>query len=164
MPQLEHMLIRLCDGGFGAIERVHRWLGRPHVGTISTSELHSQMTAETSKPVLVDVRSLAEHSISRIPGAITQADYEADVDSLAGRPVIAYCTVGGRSYWYARKLVAGGIDAVNYSDGIMGWCRADLPLETPDIQPTAAVHPYWPIFRVPDRYVVKTDRFNEQGK
>ena len=103
-------------------------------------------------------------SISDLASVFTQADYEADVYSLAGRPVIAYCTVGGRSYWYARKLVAGGIDAVNYRDGILGWCRAELPLETPDKQPTAAVHPYWPIFRVPDRYVVKTDRFNEKGK
>ncbi|MDE0866941.1 MAG: rhodanese-like domain-containing protein [Rubripirellula sp.] len=150
-------VVRLCDSGFGAIERVRRWLGRPHVETWSTSEVHSQMTSETSKPVLVDVRSLAEHSISRIPGAITQAEYEADADSLAGRPVIAYCTVGGRSYLYARKLVAAGIDAVNYREGILGWCRAELPLESPDKQPTVAVHPYWRIFRVPDSYEVKTN-------
>jgi len=31
-----------------------------------------------------------------------------------------YCTVGGRSYLYARKLVAGSVDAVNYRDGILG--------------------------------------------
>lgn len=164
MSHLENLLIRLCDGGFGAIEEVRRRLGRPHVKTISTSGVQSQMTGDTSKPVLVDVRSRAEHSVSRIPGAITQAEYEADADSLADRPAIVYCTVGGRSYLYARKLVAAGIDAANYRDGILGWCRAELPLESPDKRSTAAVHPYWRIFRVPDRYEVKTDHFNEQGQ
>ena len=164
MVQLKKLHIRICDSGFGAIERVRRWLGRPHVATWSTGEVHLQMTSETSKPILVAVRSLAEHSISRIPGAITLAEYEADADSLAGRRVIVFCTAGGRIYMYARKLVAADAAAANYRDGILGWCRAELPLETPDKQPTAAVHPYWPIFRVPDRYVVKTDRFNEQGK
>jgi rhodanese-related sulfurtransferase len=153
---LDDQIIRLCDSGFGAIESVRRWFGRPHVETISTQELHPQIAADESKPVLVDVRSRAEQAVSRIPGAITQAEYEAEADSLAGRRVIAYCTVGGRSYLYARKLVAAGIDAVNYRDGILGWCRAGLPLESPDKQPTAAVHPYWRIFRVPARYEVKT--------
>ena len=153
---LDNQIIRLCDGGFGAIERVHRWLGRPRVETISTNEVHLLMTPDRSSPVLVDVRSRAEHSVSRIPGAITQEEYEVDADSLSDRRVIVYCTVGGRSYLYARKLVAAGIDAVNYRDGILGWCRAGLPLESPDKQPTAALHPYWRIFRVPDRYEVKT--------
>lgn len=154
MSWLGNQLIRLCDSGFGTIEWVRRWLGRPRVETISTDAVHSQMMLDGLSPVLVDVRSQSEHSVSRIPGAITRAEYEAE--AWAGRQVIVYCTVGGRSYLYARKLVAVGIDAVNYREGILGWCRAELPLESPDKQPTAAVHPYWRVFWVPDRYEVKT--------
>ncbi|WP_203328971.1 hypothetical protein [Candidatus Laterigemmans baculatus] len=38
---LGDLIIRLCDGAFGSIEAVHRWLGRPEVKTISTHELQS---------------------------------------------------------------------------------------------------------------------------
>lgn len=148
-------IIRLCNRGFGAIETVRRWLGRRRVETMSTSDLRALMTTDESNPVLVDVRSPAERSVSRIPGAITQSDYEADAASVVGRQVVIYCTVGGRGYLYARKLVAGGVDAMNYRDGILGWCRAGLPLETPDKQSTVAVHPYWRIFDVPDQYEVR---------
>lgn len=149
-------IIRLCDATFGAIETVWRWLGRPHVATISTEELRWQLTNGKSHPVLVDVRSRSEQSVSKIPGAITLDEYESDAEYFTGRCVVIYCTVGGRSYLYARKLVAAGIDAVNYRDGILGWCRGGLPLESPDKQATVAVHPYWRIFRVPDQYDVRT--------
>jgi len=114
------------------------------------------MTADASNPVWVDVRSRSEYSVSRIPGAITQGEYEADAGALAGRQVVVHCTIGGRSYLYARKLMAGGVDAVNYRDGILGWCRAGLPLETSDNHLTTAVHPYWRIFHVPEQYEIRT--------
>jgi len=114
------------------------------------------MDSDPNPPVLVDVRSKSEQAVSRIPGALTQQQYEAEVEALAKRRVVVYCTVGGRSYLYARKLVAAGREATNYRDGILGWCRAGLPLESPDKHPTTAVHPYWRIFHVPDPYEVKT--------
>ncbi|QDT10838.1 rhodanese-like domain-containing protein [Stieleria marina] len=160
MSRLDHRLgeqiVRFCGVGFNVIEWICRWLGRRRVEVIATSDVRAKMMRDSASHVLVDVRSAAEHSVSRIPGAITQAEYEADADSLAGRRVIVYCTVGGRSYLYARKLVSDGIDAVNYQEGILGWCRAELPLESPGKRPTAEVHPYWRIFWVPDRYTVKT--------
>ncbi|WP_442511861.1 rhodanese-like domain-containing protein [Novipirellula sp. SH528] len=151
-----NLIIRLCDSGFGTIEATRRFLRRPEVRTISTSDLRSALKSDNTPPVLVDVRSDAEQSVSRIPGAITQQEYEAEADAFAGRQVAVYCTVGGRSYLYARKLVTAGVNATNYRDGILGWCRDGLPLESPDKQPTTAVHPYWRIFHVPDQYEVKT--------
>lgn len=124
--------------------------------TISTADLQSLMNSVGPAPVLVDVRSAAEQAVSRIPGAITQQAYEAAAGSHTGEKVVVYCTIGGRSYLYARKLVAAGVDAANYREGILGWCRAELPLEDPDERATIAVHPYWRVFRVPDRYTVKT--------
>lgn len=148
-------IIRLCNVGFGAIEAVRRLLGRTKVGTISTSDLRSAMSSD-EPPVLIDVRSESEQTVSRIPGAITQQEYETGAGEFTDRRVVAYCTVGGRSYLYARKLVATGVDATNYRDGILGWCREGLPLESPDKDATNAVHPYWRIFSVPDEYDVRT--------
>lgn len=153
--QLGDLIIRLCDGAFGSIEVVRRWCRRAHVHTISTSELHSVMNGEEPAPVLIDARSPEEQAVSRIPGAITQQEFEAVSASHAGKQVVVYCTVGGRSYLYARKLVAAGVDAKNYREGILGWCRAELPLEGPDKLATVAIHPYWRIFRVPTQYKVK---------
>ncbi|MGB7328134.1 MAG: rhodanese-like domain-containing protein [Rubripirellula sp.] len=116
------------------------------------------MNSTESPPVLVDVRSRAEQDVSRIPGAISQQEYQVGAADLAGRRVVTYCTVGGRSYMFARKLVATGVDASNYRASILGWCRAGLPLESPDGSETNAVHPYWPIFHVPNQYEVKTKR------
>lgn len=153
---LGDLIIRLCNVGFGAMETVRRMFGRPEVGTITARELCSAIESGDSSPVLVDVRSDEELAVSRIPGAITQQEYESAAAELAGRPVVAYCTVGGRSYLYARKLVAGGVDAVNFRDGVIGWCREGRPLESPDKRETYRVHPYWRIFQVPDQYEVKT--------
>ncbi len=156
MISLGDVTIRLCDGGFGTIEAMRRMLGRPVVGTITTPELNAALSADSSPPVLVDVRSDAEQAVSRIPGAISQQEYEAGDSSHSNQRVVVYCTVGGRSYLYARKLVAAGIDAKNYRDGILGWCRAGLTLESPGNEATHAVHPYWRIFRVPAQYDVRT--------
>ncbi|WP_197451882.1 rhodanese-like domain-containing protein [Rosistilla carotiformis] len=136
---------------------MRRSLGRPAVETISTAALRDALNSSQTPPVLIDVRSDAERAVSRIPGAITQQEFEASSDEkFAGRRVVTYCTVGGRSYLYACKLAARGIEATNYRDSILGWCRAGLPLESPDGEATDAVHPYWRIFHVPDRYNVKT--------
>lgn len=152
---LGNFIIRLCDGEFGCIEAVRRWLGRPEVKTVSTHELQSLIHASAEPPVLVDVRSQAEQAVSKIPGAITQQEYEASAANGPDRQVVVYCTVGGRSYLYTRRLVAAGIEASNYREGILGWCRAGLPLETADHQPTNAVHPYWRAFAVPEHYEVR---------
>lgn len=114
------------------------------------------MNSDGPATLLVDVRSAAEQAVSRIPGAITQQAYEAAAGSHSGKQVVVYCTIGGRSYLYARQLVAAGVDAKNYREGILGWCRAELPLVDSDDHATIAVHPYWRVFRVPDRYDVKT--------
>src|SRR6056297_64923 len=156
MMSLGDLIIQLCNRGFGTIEAIRRFLGRPEVGMISTSDLNTVLKSDDLPPVLVDVRSDAEQTVSRIPGAITQQEYEAEAGAFAGRQVAVYCTVGGRSYLYARKLVAAGVDATNYRDGIFGWCREELPLEAPDKPATTAVHPYWRIFHVPDDYDTRT--------
>ena len=148
------VIIRACDAGFDAIESIRRLVGRARVEIISTVELRSLLADQNSLVTLIDVRSEAEQAVSRIPGAVTQHEFENAADSYPRKHVVTYCTVGGRSYLYARRLVAAGIDARNYRDGILGWCRAGLPLESPEKEVTVAVHPYWRIFQVPEQYEV----------
>jgi len=155
VASLGDLIIRLCNVAFGSIESLRRWLGRPRVETIATGELCRILAMGDQSMVLLDVRSKSEQAVSKIPGAITQQEYEVDPASFANKNFVVYCTVGGRSYLYARKLVAADVDAKNYRDGILGWCRAELPLETPDGRSTNAVNPYWRIFRVPRQYEVK---------
>ena len=155
MASLGDFIIKICDIGFGTIESARRLLVRPNVETISTDELRRLLVSVDQSVVLIDVRGQSEQAVSKIPGAITQQEYEAGPASFANKKLVVYCTVGGRSYLYARKLVAAGIDAKNYRDGILGWCRAVLPLETPDGRATNEVNPYWRIFRVPEQYEVK---------
>ncbi len=71
---LGDLIIRLCNRGFGAIEATRRCLGRPGVGTISTLELHSVLNSDVLSTVLFDVRSDAQQTVSRIPGAMTQQE------------------------------------------------------------------------------------------
>ncbi|WP_168567094.1 rhodanese-like domain-containing protein [Crateriforma spongiae] len=148
-------IIRLCNFAFAVVESGRCRLGRTPVRTITTNDLVHWLESDERSPVLVDVRSDAELAISRISGAITRKQFESDPRSYSGRPVVAYCTVGGRSYLFAAKLVDSGVDAVNYRDSILGWCNAGLPLVKADGRPTTDVHPYWRLFKVPDSYQVR---------
>jgi len=145
------LVIRLCDIGFGTIEMLRRFLGRSRVLTITTDELRKRLASGDRSVVVIDVRSESEQAVSKISGAITRREYEANPGSFATKDIVVYCTVGGRSYLYARKLVAAGIGAKNYRDGILRWCRAELPLETPDGRSTKKVDLHWQIFRVSER-------------
>lgn len=102
--------------------------------------------------VVVDVRSDAEVNVSVIPGAITKAQYENNRDQYAGRLVIAYCTVGGRSGTYAKQLAKDGVRVKNYEGSILKWVDAGLPLVTLKGEPTIRVHTYSDRYQIPAKY------------
>ncbi len=152
--------------------QLERLLGGKELPTISTDELHNLLTeqqqAETrakelGQPlpaadfVVVDVRSAAEVKISVIPGAVTQEQYEKNVDEYRDRLVIPYCTVGGRSSAYARKLDQAGVKVQNYKGSILEWVRAEKPLETLDGKATNRVHIYSDRYRIPPKYQAVTE-------
>lgn len=139
----------------------------PQVAVISTDDvrdlLNQQKSAEaeakkagrqvpTADFVLVDVRSEAEMDISIIPGAIAKDEFEANRDKYAGRTVIPYCAVGGRSTTYAAKLADQGLQVKNYKGSILEWVKAELPLVTPDGEPTDRVFAFGPNHKVPSKY------------
>ncbi len=76
--------------------------------------------------VLVDVRELRETNVSTLPGAITKAVYEKEIEKYRGHTVIAYCTIGYRSSEYVQELVKDNIKAFNLKESLLGWAHRGL--------------------------------------
>lgn len=78
--------------------------------------------------ILVDCRSVEEQAVSKLDGAISQKDFDAELKekgaaAVVGRGMVVapYCTIGYRSGIYARQLKKDhGIDAVN-QEGVLLW-------------------------------------------
>jgi rhodanese-related sulfurtransferase len=84
---------------------------------------------------LVDVREDHEWEAGRIAGArhVELAQIAAEAGSLdAGRPVVFYCRVGGRSTMAADAFRRAGFEAYSLAGGLVGWDERGLPLEPDD--------------------------------
>ncbi|MEM1067949.1 MAG: rhodanese-like domain-containing protein [Planctomycetota bacterium] len=134
---------------------------RSRVETISTESLAHRLSDPSDESfVLVDVRSVSEYSVSRIPGAISKREFIDQRAQLHSKQVIAYCTVGGRSLWFAQTCAKMGFDSINYLGSILQWCAAGHELIGPDGEVTDRVHTHNRLFRAPRGYV----RTNTQMK
>ena len=139
----------------------------PEISTEELLRLQADQTtdetqaAEAKQPVpepsfvLVDVRSPKEQAVSILPGAITVQQLEANRAAYQGRTIVTYCTVGGRSGAYARKLIKQGLTAKNYKGSLLAWCNAKQPLVTLQGESTNRVHVYSSRYKVPDEYVAE---------
>ncbi|KAJ1458392.1 hypothetical protein M885DRAFT_512791 [Pelagophyceae sp. CCMP2097] len=102
--------------------------------------------------VVVDVRTLAERLVARIPRSYSAADFEAaDPEICRNKTVVVVCTVGRRSGAYAARLLdRGGVwNAVLNSEGIVSYSHAEAaygsgPFALVDAagQPANALHCY----------------------
>jgi NADPH-dependent 2,4-dienoyl-CoA reductase/sulfur reductase-like enzyme/rhodanese-related sulfurtransferase len=81
-------------------------------------------------PVLLDVRSAEEFATGHLPGALniphTQLR-ERLAEIPSGRPVLAYCASGFRSYLALRVLLQHGFDDVRSLSGGLTTLRLELP-------------------------------------
>ncbi len=107
-----------------------------------------QMTIENylqlkdqEKLVLVDVRNEEERSVSIIPMAISQKQFEAHKSQFKRRKIVAYCTIGSRSSKYASHLRNQGFKAYNLRESVLGWALRGHPFEK-NGSPTKRVHVY----------------------
>ncbi|MDX2231033.1 MAG: rhodanese-like domain-containing protein [Leptolyngbyaceae cyanobacterium bins.349] len=112
----------------------------PDVVEISVPAL--MQLQQTQSVVLVDVRSPQEQAVSRLPGAITLAEFEQHRDRYCDRPIVAYCTIGYRSGLLAKDLQQQGIPVQNLRGSVLSWTHAGGHFVTPDGQPTQKVHVY----------------------
>ena len=137
------------------------------VGVIKTSELSklvldrmaelkkfeaAGMTVPPQSFILVDVRSDRERSISVIPGAISQAEFEKNQKTYSGKVVIPYCTIGGRCGDFSRRLAQAGWTVRSYRGSIVEWVQNELPLVTPQGEVTTMFHSNGGSFRIPPKY------------
>lgn len=97
------------------------WLRGDHPQS-SVAEVLAQPEAE--RPLLLDVRTIAEFSAGNLPGAV-----HIPVDELRDRlselprnkPIATYCKVGQRGYIATRILLQNGFDAANLSGGYLTY-------------------------------------------
>lgn len=94
------------------------------------AELHRE-----GKIQLIDVRARHEWDAGRIAGArrVELAELAARAREIdRDRPVVFYCSRGGRSAMAAEAFRGAGFDAHNMAGGLLEWQAAGLPLEPPD--------------------------------
>ena len=96
----------------------------PDVATISAAELKEALPLGDF--VLVDVRTKKEREVSTLPGAISADDFRKRLAELAvaGKTVVAYCTIGARSSAYARKMGKRGVEVLNLEGSVLAWTHA----------------------------------------
>ncbi|CAG1770718.1 partial thiosulfate sulfurtransferase, partial [uncultured bacterium] len=74
---------------------------------------------------LLDVRPPGEYEAEHLPGAklIPLAELGSRLPELdAGKPIVVYCAIGGRSRVAAQVLAAKGFrEVLNLSGGIKAW-------------------------------------------
>ena len=109
----------------------------PDVLELTPEELRALM--EKEQVVLVDVRSEKEQKVSMIPGAISFRQFEQDESAHEGATVVAYCTIGGRSGKFAKRLHDKGWKVFNLRGSLLGWTHAGGALDC-DEGPTRRVH------------------------
>jgi rhodanese-related sulfurtransferase len=120
------------------------------VQQVSTQELAGWL-ASNQQPLLLDVRTEAEYSVSHLAGARRVAPDAMAKDVLALSPnaerkIVLYCSVGGRSSALANRLLAAGHRCVYNLDGaIFAWANEGRALESRG-QHTTDVHPYNQLF------------------
>ncbi len=137
---------------FSALNYAYGLFGRTTVREVGIEEFDKLLRHDTENIAIVDVREPGEIAVSIIPGAISKERFEETAEQHRHRKVIVYCTLGGRSFLYARSLCKLGFDATNFQPSILGWCWANRDLTTPDGTETNRVHTYSTWFNVPDRY------------
>lgn len=123
----------------------------PDVTQISTAELAKWLTTkEREPPLLLDVRSEKEYSVSHLPGAI-RVDPDADpaamfTNLIRAHPVVTYCSIGYRSSAMAQRMQkAGWRDVRNLEGSIFAWANEGRLLEA-DGKRVTKVHPYNRVF------------------
>ena len=127
---------------------------QPEAPIVTAAQIRAAQADEKFKGrfVIVDVRGKKETDVSVIPGAMTQAEFEAAAKLHQGKIVVVYCTVGYRSGIYAKKLRKKGWNAVNYKGSILDWCNNQLPVVTRTGESTKRVHTYNSSYSVADGY------------
>ena len=119
----------------------------PEVPQLSTQDLQAWLNDPSRpEPLLLDVRTEREFSVSHLPGA-SRVDPSSNASEVipflpAGRSIVTYCSVGYRSSGMAQKLLKAGVKSVQNLEGsIFQWANDGRPLEN-NGKPADKVDPF----------------------
>jgi molybdopterin/thiamine biosynthesis adenylyltransferase/rhodanese-related sulfurtransferase len=96
-----------------------------------------EQLAESDAPLLLDVRTDRERSVSYIPGSVhlPMAEVEARIAEVSpdpDKPIITYCATGRRSLDILPTLAALGYEnGTSMAGGIVAWQALGYPTESP---------------------------------
>ncbi len=119
----------------------------PTVKHISTEDLAVWLdSADSTKPVLLDVRNPEEFAVSHLKNAKLSASekqaFKAIQNLESNHPIVVYCSVGYRSSRLAAKLQARGFKNVRNLEGsIFQWANEGRPVYSKE-DSVRQVHPY----------------------
>ena len=93
------------------------------VREIAPKALRDELAKPGTHPVLLDVRTPAEHALVALPDSVLIPLQEfgqrlAELDALKGKSVVTYCHTGVRSLHAAAFLASRGVEAVSLAGGI----------------------------------------------
>ncbi|KAK9811823.1 hypothetical protein WJX72_010871 [[Myrmecia] bisecta] len=113
----------------------------PDVMDVDAQTLHSLLATDSSKLMLIDVRTPEEQQVSRIPGpCMTAEEFDQRKADFKHYTIVTYCTVGARSGKYANVLRQDGFDVMNLKGSIVGWTQQGYPLISESGEATKRVH------------------------
>lgn len=102
------------------------------IATITAEDLHTRLTANEAKPLVVDVREPAEFEEIHIDGALlaplaSVAKHLENVDKH--REIVLVCRSGRRSAQAYRTLTTLGFTSMkNMEGGMLAWEKAGYPV------------------------------------
>lgn len=113
------------EGNLNKVEFLARGVAKvfPDVPNLFAKEIIQLLKQKEQNFILVDVRTQKERDVSIIPGAISQENFEKNLERYKGKRIIAYCTIGFRSSRFAEKLIKKGHNAFNLWGSILAWAH-----------------------------------------
>ncbi|BDT93234.1 rhodanese-like domain-containing protein [Nocardia sputorum] len=108
----------------------------PHVPSVTVEDVPAEFdsvpaSADTPRPILLDVREDDEWRLGHAPGAIhiPMVDVPARIDELEyDAELYVICRQGGRSLQVVEYLTHIGYEAVQVHGGMVAWQQAGRPL------------------------------------
>ncbi len=103
---------------------------------IDSTRLAEMVAANEEDYLLVDVRTHTEMAQGMLAGAEAVPMHLVPLrleEWRSSKKIVVYCRTGARSGQVCAWLQQQGVEqAINLSDGIMGWHRQGYPVEKPD--------------------------------
>jgi len=76
---------------------------------------------KTEGVIFVDTRRSKEQKVSMLPNAVTEKDFEKNLEQYRNQVLIGYCTISYRSGKLAEELRKKGITMLNLKGGMLAW-------------------------------------------